>query len=278
MHVCVDASVSDEPVSDNGTAVVSSAGQGAALGLRNHLLPLVCLKVVQVDFAVDGTVGPSAGPASVTLPTVDAEIVLVGDHQVVEAAVVFLEFLSYLSSGFLGVVDDWLVSEVEDTRSSMLAALFDGRLCHLVEILAAKVVGPSLGQFLVLIVILAEGLHVRYCLCGDSAEEENAAGQRVVARGVALARFKNVSLRDSSGLCECAADSAQNRMGNLLCVVLLDLVESQEGVLRRELPLEGVEEDLILGQFRFAGLQLAVDLFVGFLLRPRINLSFRLLL
>ena len=60
--------------------------------------------------------------------------------------------------------------------------------------------------------------------------------------------------RDSSWLLESASDATQGCIGNLLCVVFFDLIESKEGILGRELPLEGVKEDLVLGELRFAGL------------------------
>ena len=44
-------------------------------------------------------------------------------------------------------------------------------------------------------------------------------------------------------------------VGHLLCIVLLDKVEFQEGIFRRELTFQGVEENLFLINLRFALLQ-----------------------
>ena len=37
-------------------------------------------------------------------------------------------------------------------------------------------------------------------------------------------------------------------VSDLLCLILLDLIESQEGILRGELTFERVEKDLLLGR------------------------------
>ena len=84
------------------------------------LFPSVRQQIVEEYLAVDGSIGAISQAARVTLPTVDKQVVLVCNHQVLESILVFLcpvlgaavKLIISLIIEHLQIVDDRLISEV----------------------------------------------------------------------------------------------------------------------------------------------------------------------
>ena len=74
----------------------------------------------------------------------------------------------------------------------------------------------------------------------------------MVNSGVAFARLEDIALANVTFPVQEGPNCLKLSLCDRLCLVLLDLIEAQEGLFRLELAFQGVEEELLLVLLRLA--------------------------
>ena len=179
--------------------------------LGDHLLPLVRHQVVEEYFTVDWPVRSIDKTARVTGPTVDAQVVLVGHHDMVRAIWVFIKpILCCVLAVILILFGVHRLAEVQADRANS-PMRFVNVIHRLVQadLLEVGLVISSVG--VVQVQHLAPFLHFREFyrifakvldggnrLAANTSKHEHTAHHGVERGGQALSGFEDVPLRNAA--------------------------------------------------------------------------------
>ena len=203
----VKPAVDDEPIAQYRSTVVSTTRFDPIQILGDHLLPPVRHQVVEEYFTVDWPVRSINKTARVTGPTIDAQVVLVGHHDMVRAIWVFIKpILCCVLVVILILFGVHRFAEVQADRANspmcFVSVIYRLVQADLFEIcLVISCVGVVLVQHLAPFFhfrefyrVFAKVLDVGNWLAANTSKHEHTAHHGVERGGQAFSGFEDVLL------------------------------------------------------------------------------------